>query len=880
MASAEDLEAFAFRELTAHLRMRTDVQNIDLMNLSGFCRNCLSKWYFLAAHRLGRAMTYDDAVLTVYGMTMAEWKKTHQRPATQEQLERFANKEGQAQIDVDTKVPAPGVAAPAQPAAAVQPAGGLSSACCRPTAELAGAAPIASTASAAGSAVAAAGSARAAVLTISDRASEGVYADLSGPLLARLCGAVLPVAASAVVPDSQQRIERQLRQWADEGVAGGRCGLVLTTGGTGLAPRDVTPEATAAVCERAVPGLAEAVRAVTSRVEPLAALSRATAGIRGGTLIVNLPGRPKAVEEAMTVLQPMLGHAVAEVTGRNAGTASHFAAPAAPAGPSDTALEAFAFRELTAHLRMRTDVQNIDLMNLSGFCRNCLSKWYFLAAHRLGRAMTYDDAVLTVYGMTMAEWKKTHQRPATQEQLERFANKEGQAQIDVDTKVPAPGVAAVRIVGRPRESQHLMMEMDEALACVAAEAPSQSGTTELPLSQCRGRVLAADARCPHAHPPFAASIKDGYAVRSADGAGVFKVAAAVTAGEDATALELQPATVCRVSTGGAVPRGADAVVQLEDTELVLADEAADKELTIRVLLPAKPGQDIRPAGCDIAAGSVVLAADSVLGAAEIGLLATAGLANVAVRSRPVVAVLSTGTELIPVEDQGGRQPSATGTIFDSNRPMLIAALQSDYFNCEVIDLGVAPDDADRLLAVLRDGMSRADVVITSGGVSMGERDLVKAALDSLGCKMHFGRVEMKPGKPTTFATAEVGGRRRCFFGLPGNPVSCLVCLHLFVRPALRKIQGFTGAALHARRVSGVVGGAADIKLDQERPEFHRCVLQWDDGAGGYVAHSTGKQASHRLLSARGAEAVMALPKGTPERPVVKAGERVGIVLLG
>eukprot|EP01062_Namystynia_karyoxenos_P080870 TRINITY_DN8784_c0_g1_i1.p1 TRINITY_DN8784_c0_g1~~TRINITY_DN8784_c0_g1_i1.p1 ORF type:complete len:583 (+),score=183.12 TRINITY_DN8784_c0_g1_i1:85-1833(+) len=575
------------------------------------------------------------------------------------------------------------------------------------------------------------------------------------------------------------------------------------------------------------------------------------------------------------------------------------------------ALEAFAWRELIAHLRQRTDVQNIDLMILAGFCRNCLAKWYFLGAHRLGRAMEYAEAVQAVYGMTMAEWKERHQTPATAEQMAAFErSKARQAQIAVDPKVPATGrpasvcctpaadlaaapapaaggccppapahAAAAGVVSRPRESAHLMMEMGEALRCIEQQV-GVLGEEEVPLAELRGRTLCRAVICPHPHPPFPASIKDGYAMRAADGPGTYPVAAAVTAGDDASVLRLQPGTICRVSTGGAVPAGADAVVEVEKTRLVEADAATDRELRVEILATPVAGQDVRPAGCDLAAGQPVLHTGDTIGDGEMGLLAAAGVQSAWVRRKPTVAVMSTGAELIDPLQPAGSAPSARGRIFDSNRAMLLSALRSERFACNAIDLGIAPDEEAPLRELIADGMRRADVVVTSGGVSMGERDYVQGAIAALGFKMHFGRVEMKPGKPTTFATAEVGGRPRYFFGLPGNPVSCIVCLHLFVRPALRRLQGFAGAQLHATRVRGVVGGTAALKLDMERPEFHRCVVRWDEGRGRFVGESTGRQASHRLLSMRGANGLMALPKGTPERPTYGAGEEVGILLIG
>ena len=344
---SEAAEAYAFRQLVAHLQARTDVQNIELMILSGFCRNCLSKWYHVGAASAGLAISYDDACERVYGMSYKEWKTTHQSKASDEQLKRLEEtKAGHAKHS-----PPPPVAAAAPPStlppppdglrgmpAPPPPGGGLSDVCCVPADELVPGGSPACTLPAPGPPPvvqpAAAVPIQLGILTVSDRASEGVYEDLSGPEIASCmegfaaspAGSRWQLATSrrGIVPDDAARITATLREWSapaprewsDAGAeAAAPCSLILTTGGTGLGPRDVTPEATSSVLERTAPGVVEFLLHQASRVEPLAALSRATAGVRGTTLIVNLPGRPKAVRENLAVLMPMLGHALLELAG-------------------------------------------------------------------------------------------------------------------------------------------------------------------------------------------------------------------------------------------------------------------------------------------------------------------------------------------------------------------------------------------------------------------------------------------------------------------------------------------------------------------------------------------------------------------------------------
>jgi gephyrin len=195
---------------------------------------------------------------------------------------------------------------------------------------------------------------------------------------------------------------------------------------------------------------------------------------------------------------------------------------------------------------------------------------------------------------------------------------------------------------------------------------------------------------------------------------------------------------------------------------------------------------------------------------------------------------------------------------------------------EVVDFGIAADDAEELARRVRQGLHGADVLVTSGGVSMGELDLIKPLLMQ-NATVHFGRLRMKPGKPCTFATTQVDGRRRLVFALPGNPVSSLVTFHLLVTPALRRLAGWTHPEL--TRLMAVL--SQPLELDPARPEYHRAVLAWDgtldEGRGGFVASSTGSQASSRLLSMRTANALLEIPEG---QGTLAAGARVTALLIG
>lgn len=410
------------------------------------------------------------------------------------------------------------------------------------------------------------------------------------------------------------------------------------------------------------------------------------------------------------------------------------------------------------------------------------------------------------------------------------------------------------------QSNYAMLPVEEALQITLAQTELLAPVT-LPLSESRGAILASDIAAREPLPPFPASTKDGYAVVAADGPGEYPLIGEVSAGSLAD-FTVEPGTVAYITTGAPLPKGADAVVMIEETE---RSENGASTATVRINCRVQTGADIRPVGVDVVEGQTVLAAGERLDSAEIGLLATAGIVKAPVYPRPKVAVLSTGDELIEPGD-----PLGPGQIRDSNRAMLLAAI--DAAGGEPVDLGISGDTQEALESRVQAGLAQADILISSGGVSMGELDLVQPLLEHAGT-VHFGRVRMKPGKPVTFATAEYQGKRRLIFGLPGNPVSSLVTFYLFAVPALRKMAGWRNPEL--RRVQARL--AQPLPLDAFRPEYHRATLCWDDDQDCFVAASTGSQASSRLLSMRTANALLALPQ---REGTLAAGELADALLIG
>ena len=297
--------------------------------------------------------------------------------------------------------------------------------------------------------------------------------------------------------------------------------------------------------------------------------------------------------------------------------------------------------------------------------------------------------------------------------------------------------------------------------------------------------------------------------------------------------------------------GANAVIKVEDTK-----RAVSPNSSVQIFVACSdPGMFVRSIGSDIGKGELVLPKKTVLGPTDIGLLATIGVTNIQCYKTPIIGVISTGSELVdpwivPVGSQ----------IRDSNRISLITSLQEDGHS-HIVDLGIVEDTKELVYKRLVDASKKCDVVISSGGVSMGAKDHVKSVLNEV-ATVHFNKLKMKPGKPTTFATIDdtESGKRCLFFGLPGNPVSCLVTKSLFVDPAIRRLQDMNSRnCLHAQLQVQLTG--EPIKLDAERPEYHRAIITTDSSKGINFAESTGFQRSSRLLSMRSANGLLLLPKG-------------------
>ncbi|KAJ5747057.1 uncharacterized protein N7511_008753 [Penicillium nucicola] len=681
---------------------------------------------------------------------------------------------------------------------------------------------------------------RAAILIVSDTASANPASD-------KVVDALTPIFAAEgkweppafrIVPDNVGQIQQCIREWAD---GTDWYNLILLSGGTGFAIKDNTPEAVSPLIQRHAPGLVP------------------VAGVREKSLIITLPGSPKGALENLEAVVKLLPHACMQAAGANSRNLH--------AGGT-------AKLESEAGISVQKDQTQHQPQNHHHHHHH----------HHHGHDHGHGHKV-----------PKAHTSPSDRPQ----------------SNDPSAGPNR-----RYRSSPYPMLSVDEALSRINEQTPDPE-IIEVPVTTSLiGSVIAEDIYAAEAVPAYRASIVDGYAVIAPDSGstgpstkGVFPVASITHANVGGNLEPLQPGTIARITTGAPLPPNANAVVMVEDTTLDACTPDGKEEATVEILTAdIEPGENVREPGSDVSLGSKILARGDLITpvGGEIGLLASTGTKTIKVFRKPRVGVLSTGDELVEHNDP---RPLTGGQIRDSNRPSLISCLTSWGF--ETIDLGIARDTpAGELEVALRDslrGVGRAsssvDVIITTGGVSMGELDLLKPTIErSLGGIIHFGRVSMKPGKPTTFATvpfkatsdvdsAQSERQSKLIFSLPGNPASALVTLNLFVLPSLHKLTGLGHSSqapgsrpwlapqLGLPRVAVVL--THNFPLDPKRTEYHRAIVSASRSDGRLHATSTGVegagQRSSKVGSLAKANALVVLRPGSG---VAAKGDTIEALLMG
>ncbi|XP_042670370.1 gephyrin isoform X14 [Centrocercus urophasianus] len=555
------------------------------------------------------------------------------------------------------------------------------------------------------------------------------------------------ISAYKIVPDEIEEIKETLIDWCDEK----ELNLILTTGGTGFAPRDVTPEkfptfplcglqrgATKEVIEREAPGMALAMLMGSLNVTPLGMLSRPVCGIRGKTLIINLPGSKKGSQECFQFILPALPHAIdllrdAIVKVKEVhDELEDLPSPPPPLSPPPTTSP----HKQTEDKGVQCEEEEEEKKDSGVASTEDSSSSHITAAaiaakkhpsytssavimakgeqpipglisychHAAGSAgepipdsiisrgvqvLPRDTASLSTTPSESPRAQATSRLSTascpTPKLIGSVLSLQVQSRCSSKENILRASHSAVditKVARRHRMSPFPLTSMDKAFITVLEMTPVL-GTEIINYRDGMGRVLAQDVYAKDNLPPFPASVKDGYAVRAADGPGDRFIIGESQAGEQPTQT-VMPGQVMRVTTGAPIPCGADAVVQVEDTELIRESDDGTEELEVRILVQARPGQDIRPIGHDIKRGECVLAKGTHMGPSEIGLLATVGVTEVEVNKFPVVAVMSTGNELLNPEDD-----LLPGKIRDSNRSTLLATIQEHGY--PTINLGIVGD---------------------------------------------------------------------------------------------------------------------------------------------------------------------------------------------
>ncbi|XP_030382037.1 molybdenum cofactor synthesis protein cinnamon [Scaptodrosophila lebanonensis] len=604
------------------------------------------------------------------------------------------------------------------------------------------------------------------VLTISDTCYSEPDKDRSGPCLAHLIKQAFSNTQiiEAILPDERDLIQRELRKWIDKKDVR----VIITTGGTGFAPRDVTPEATKPLLDKDCSQLAMAIAIASLQKTKLAALSRGVCGIAGNTLVLNFPGSEKAVRECFEVVRDLLPHALHLLN-------------------NDLGLVQRTHAELQATVAV-SPVRREDpgSTNSSATPSIVAQDRGHICPHRTGAG---DD--------------------------------------------------------NDRNSSFPMLPVKDALDIVFNIVQRNKS-----LEKFQNELLS-----PVNIPPFRASIKDGYAVQSQGFAGAKRVVGCVAAGDEPSDYAMQEDECFKINTGAAMPVHTNCVVQVEDTKVLQRDRQGNEKLVETLVQPTN-GYDVRPIGCDLRKGEKVFPEFESSRVVSKSLLASVGV-QLAIRN-PKIAIISTGSELL-----APHQPPEPGKIYDSNSTMLDELLT--YFGFDCIDVRVLSDNFETIQQTLSQLYETVDFVICTGGVSMGDKDFIKPVLESMKFKLHFGRVNMKPGKPMTFASRD----EKYFFGLPGNPVSAFVTFHLFALPAIRWAAGWNLSKSMLPIIDVKLRRSQPIQLDP-RPEYIRASVSSKNGK--LYATINGDQISSRLQSIVGADVLIHFPGRSAEKSYAMDGD--------
>ncbi|CRL01104.1 CLUMA_CG014218, isoform A [Clunio marinus] len=705
---------------------------------------------------------------------------------------------------------------------------------------------------------------------LTDTCHLGTAQDESGPtlkmLLQRSYNAMK--VTQSTVPDERNEIEKMLLYYADDL----KLHCVLTTGGTGFSPRDITPEATKSVIQRECPQLALAMALESLKKTYFAALSRAICGIRNGTLIINLPGSKKAVVECFNAIESIIPHAIElirDMKGKTIVTHENlqrdfsfsvsskseddkvdsavFVDSIRTTEISDQSSESSFIKALSVQTdNFQRQSSEIDQKSIKveddrkEFSKQSSKSDSKDITHLLNMSSStmneiiLDDEILKVPTRKKSKAEKGEER----------------TKVESSNHV-CPHKTAVIGDENDRNSPFPMLNVSDALEKVFSTVKRISDP----------EVLNSPMNCP----PFRASIKDGYAIKSTSSSKYRKVIGFIAAGEKIVKKDFAGDECFKINTGAAIPAFADSVVQIEDTKLI-KEKSDGSEEEIELLTIPKAKCDIREIGVDLLKGETLFTTNGLMDVPEKTILASVGIQKA--QKTPRIAVISTGDELVDPNEGELNE----GQIYDSNSTMLKLLLQKHGF--EVKTMKIAKDDYKSLKTCVVSSMKECDVIISSGGVSMGDKDFVKPLMKELGFEIHFGRVNMKPGKPMTFAS---NGDGKSYFALPGNPVSAYVTFHIFVLPALRFMCGFPKTKCQLPTINAIL--QKDKYTLDPRPEYARAKISFDVNKGLYYAHMPDNQMSSRLASLIDADVLLHLPAATTKIPSVNRGFKVKASIL-
>ncbi|XP_070508387.1 molybdenum cofactor synthesis protein cinnamon [Chironomus tepperi] len=698
------------------------------------------------------------------------------------------------------------------------------------------------------------------VITVSDTCHRGEAIDKSGPKIKMLLQNYFNAfkISQSTVPDEIVEIEKMLLYYSD--ILKLNC--IITTGGTGCAPRDVTPEATKRVIIREFPQLATLMLMEGLRNTRFAALTRGVCGIRGQTLILNFPGSVKACTECFDAVRELLPHAMELICDmKNKTKETHqIIQDVKPVDGPPAYFEIARTEEkekevegkpgsdevsssISKSVADSSNDSKVGLYKALSSTTSSQSKYTdfseflpqsstFLGDAILGGVTDKsEDSISTSSTISASTAQAVPQTASGSARRKSLIEKQPDPVPSTPPRHVCPHKTANPSDETDRNSPYPMIDVGKALDIIFDKVAliSKPVTYKSPIN------------CP----PFRASIKDGYAMKSSSNSPFRRVIGFVNAGDKIIKTDFGADECYKINTGAPIPEYADCVIQIEDTKLMSKkDDGTENEIEINTF--PKKNLDIRSIGADLMLNELMFTTSGIMDVAEKTFLASVGLSYS--QKMPKIAIISTGDEL--VEPTSGDLPE--GKIYDSNTTMLKLLCQKYGF--EVKYTRIAKDDYSSLKSVVEAAMKDCQVIISSGGVSMGDKDFVKPLLKDLGFHIHFGRVNVKPGKPMTFAS---NGTGTSVFALPGNPVSAFVTFHIFVLPALRFMSGFSKTKSVLPTIS-VILQDSKYELDP-RPEYVRATISYNNKTGLYGAQITSNQMSSRVASLIHADVLLQLP---------------------